>query len=203
MDSIQQEEVHRARTLITSEPVASAWNIRRYTAFNTGGPGRTTPTVEIEFNPRSRHPNQGGTLDFNLNCLRIGRRCSRCEILPGICEDDEHGDWFYFEMSDNLLKDFQTAVNELRLGNSERIVVSRIGWGGLTSRPLFDDKLPYRFPDGTMLGERDPERLIHFVKKWREQDRPNPQDQTVTFVFDKQDRLTGIMSQADGIRSRP
>ena len=203
VESIQQQEVHTARTRITSKPLASAWNVRRYTAFNTGGPGRTTPTVEITFSPRSRHPKQEAALDFNLSCLRIGRSCSRCEILPGSCEDDEHGDWFYFEMPDDLVKNFQTAVNQLRLGNPEKIVISRIGWGGLTSQPLFDDKLPYRFPDGTMLGESDPERLIYFVKKWREQDRPNPQDQTVTFVFDKQDRLTGIMSHADGIRSRP
>lgn len=124
-------------------------------------------------------------------------------MLRSICEDDLHGDWFYFEMSGDLLKSFQNAVNDLPLGSSEDKVVSRIGWGGLTAQQLFDDKLPYRFPDGTMFGDSNPERLIYYAKKWREEHRENPKDQTVTFVFDKQDRLTGIISQADGIRSRP
>ena len=202
MESIQQKEIHTARTVVTSKQVAAAWNIRRYTAFNTGGPGRTRPTVEVSFTPRSAHQNQDAALDFNLKCLQIGRTCSQCEILPRICEDEANGNWFYFEMSGDLLKNFQIAVNGLRLGCSEDAVVDRIGWGGITPHPLFDDKLPYRFPDGTMFGDDNPKQLIYYLKKRREGGE-NLQDQTVSFVFDKQDRLTGIISKADGIRSRP
>jgi hypothetical protein len=203
VESIQEEEVNRARTVLTSKREASAWNIRRYTAFITGGPGRTSPTLETRFNPTKPHPNQDAALDFNVNCLLIGRKCSRCEILPRICEDAEHGNWFYFEMPPELLENFQTAVNHVRLGSGKDDVAKIVGWGGLTSRRLFDDKFPYRFPDGTMLGDREPERLIYYVRKWREDDNNNPKNQTVTFVFDEQDRLTKINSQVDGIRSRP
>ena len=131
--SIQQEDYHQARTIITSRPLASLWNIRRYTAHITGGPGRHAPTVELKFNPRSQHPNQEAALDFNLNCLRLGRRCSTCEILPGVCEDDEHGNWFYFEMPPELLKDFQAAVKHLKLGSTEDQVVKVVGWGAFTA----------------------------------------------------------------------
>jgi hypothetical protein len=122
MESIQPDEVHSARSVVASKQGPAAWNIRRYTAFNSGGPGRTSPTVEVTFTPRSAHPNQDAALDFNLECLRIGRACSRCEMLARICEDEQRGDWFYFEMSGNLLKTFQAAVNELRLGSSEEAV---------------------------------------------------------------------------------
>ena len=203
LESIQEKEVHRARTVITSKPSLPMWSIERYTAVNTGGPGRTTPTLLTTFNPRSPHAGQDAALDFNLNCLRIGRHCSPCEILPRICEDDEHGEWFYFEMPDDLLKNFRTTVNRLPLGSSLDLVVNRVGWDGLTSRELFDDRFPYRFPDGTMFGDSDPRRLIYYVKKWRKQRERNPRDQTVTFVFDKQDRLARITSQVDGVGTRP
>ncbi len=205
LESIQEKEVHTARTVVASNPSLPTWNIERYTAFHTGGPGKTSPTVEVRFNPRTRYPKQESALDFNLNCLRVGRSCSQCEILPGICEDEEHGEWFYFEMPDDLLKTFQSAVNKLPLGISEDSVVSRLGceWGGFGSWDLFDDKLPYRFPDGTNFGDIDPPRLIYYVKKWRERREGNNRDQTVTLVFDKQDRLVRIVSQADGVRNRP
>ena len=102
-----------------------------------------------------------------------------------------------------LLKDFQAAVNHIKLGSTEDNVVKTIGWGGLTSQQLFDDKLPYRFPESTMLGDRDPESLIYYVKKWRENDNENPKNQKVTFNFDQEDRLVRIDSQADGVHSLP
>ena len=203
MQSIQQEEVHRARTVLSSKKEAPSWNIKQYTAFISGGLGRTSPTVDTRFNPNKSHPNADAAFDFNINCLLIGRSCSRCEILPRICEDAEHGNWFYFEMPPELLKDFQTAVNRLKLGSTEDSVIKVIGWGGLTSQRLFYEKLPYRFPDGTMVGDHDPERLIYYLKKWREDDNDNPQNQSLTFVFDPQGRLIRIESQVDGIRSRP
>ena len=199
--SIQQDDYHQARTIITSRPLASLWNIRRYTAHITGGPGRHAPTVELKFNPRSQHPNQEAALDFNLKCLRLGRSCSTCEILPSACEDDEHGNWFYFEMPPELLKDFQAAVNHLKLGSTQDNVVKIIGTGGLTLQRLFDDRLPYRFPDGTMYG--DVQSSIYYVRKWRETDHENPKNQNVTFIFDKRDRLVRIDSKADGIHSLP
>ena len=199
--SLQQEEGHLARTVITSKPVAPLWNIRRYTAHVTGGPEGTAPTVELTFNPRSQHPNQEAALDFNLGCLRLGRSCSRCEILPSICEDDEHGNWFYFEMPPELLKDFQAAVNHIKLGSTEDHVAKMVGSGGYTPQQLFDDRLPYRFPDGTIFGNS--ESSIYYVKKWRENDNDNPKNQKVTFIFDEEDRLVRIDSKADGIHSIP
>lgn len=202
--SLQQEDYHQARTIITSRPLASPWNIRRYTAHITGGPGRRAPTVELKFNPHSQHPHQEAGLDFNLKCLRLGRSCSTCEILPSVCEDYEYGNWFYFEMSPELMKVFQAAVSHLKLGSAEDHVVKIVGWGGLTSQQLFGDRLPYRFPDGTMFGDGDPESLIYYVKKWRQfEEHDNPKDQTVTFVFDNQGRLVRVDSKADGIRSIP
>ena len=202
--SLQQEDYHQARIIITSKPLASPWNIRRYTAHITGGPGRHAPTVELKFNPRNRHPNQEAALDFNLECLRFGRNCSTCEILPGVCEDYEHGDWFYFELSPELLKDFQAAVNHLNPGSTEDNVVKIVGSGSFASQRLFDDRLPYRFPDGTVFGDQEPKRLIYYVKKWRQyEEQDNPKDKTVTFVFDNRDRLFKIDSKADGILSVP
>jgi hypothetical protein len=202
--SIQQSDYHQARTIITSRHLASLWNIRRYTAHITGGPGRRAPTVELKFNPRSQHPNQQAALEFNLKCLRLGRSCSTCEILPSVCEDDEHGSWFYFEMSPELVRDLQAAVNHLELGSTEDHVAKIVGWGGLTAQPLFDDRLPYRFPDDTMFGDRNPEILIYYTKKFRQyEEHDNPKDQTVAFIFDSQDRLVRVDSKADGIRSIP
>jgi hypothetical protein len=203
LESVQQDEVHRARTSLTSKP-GPAWNIKRYTAFNTGGPGRTSPTVATVLNPKWPHRNADAALDFNVRCLRIGQSCSECEILPRICEDDDHGQWFYFEMSGDLLNNFRAAVNELPMGSSEDILKHRIGGDRLTSKNLYDDKLPYRFPDGTVfLGDTSPLSVIYYVKKWRDRNENNPQDQKVTFVFDEEDRLVQIISQADGIRNRP
>lgn len=202
--SLQQEDYQQARTIISSKPLASPWNIRRYTAHITGGPGRHAPTVELKFNPGSQHPNQESALNFNLKCLRLGKSCSTCEMLPGICEDDEHGNWFYFEMSPELLRGFQAAVEHLKLGSTQDRVIKIIGWGGPTSQQLFDDRLPYRFPENTMFGEHEPESLIYYVKKWRQyEERDNPKDQTVKFVFDSRDRLVRIDSKADGIPSIP
>lgn len=204
LESIQQEEDHRGRAFITSRP-GPAWNIKRYTAFSTGGGlGRTSPTVETIDNPKWPHQNADAALDFNVRCLRIGQSCSACEILPRICEDDDHGQWFYFEMSGDLLSNFRAAVNELPMGSSEDILNHRIGEDRLTSKNLYDDKLPYRFPDGTVfLGDTSPLSVIYYVKKWRERNEDNPKDQKVTFVFDKEDRLVQIISQADGILNRP
>ena len=202
--SIQQEDYQQARTIISSKSLASLWNIRRYTAHITGGPGLHAPTVELKFNPRSQHPNQESALNFNLKCLRFGKSCSACEMLPGVCEDEEHGNWFYFDMLPQLRADFQAAVEHLKLGSTQDHVVKVIGWGGLTSQQLFDDRLPYRFPESTMFGDHEPERLIFYVKKWRQyEERDNPKDQTVTFVFDSRDRLIRIDSKADRIASIP
>ena len=102
------------------------------------------------------------------------------------------------------MKVFQAAVSHLKLGSAEDHVVKIVGWGGLTSQQLFGDRLPYRFPDGTMFGDGDPESLIYYVKKWRQfEEHDNPKDQTVTFVFDNQGRLVRVDSKADGIRSIP
>jgi hypothetical protein len=55
-----------------------------------------------------------------------------------------------------------------------------------------------------MFGDHEPERLIYYVKKWRQyEERDNPKDQTVTFVFDSQDRLVRVDSKADGIPGIP
>jgi YD repeat-containing protein len=54
-----------------------------------------------------------------------------------------------------------------------------------------------------MFGDRNPTRLIYYVKKWRQEQSGNPRDQTVTFVFDAQDKVVAITSNADSIHSRP
>ena len=203
--SVDERTSYMANTKITDDKKASPWRIRRG-GGSMEGPGEIIAGVDqikIQATPNASSARKIGALAFDLGCLRLTRHCSPCQFLPFACQEYEHGDWFYFELPGDLLKHFQSAVNDLPLGSSEKIVVNRVGWGGLISQGLFDDKLPYRFPDGTMFGDSDPKRLIYYVKKWREEDEGNSQDRTVTLVFDKHDRLTEVKSAVEGIRSRP
>jgi hypothetical protein len=129
---------------------------------------------------------------------------AECEILSRICEDAEHGQWFYFEMSDDLLNDFRATVDELPIGSAEEVLTHRLGGDRLTSKNLYDDKLPYRFPDGTVfLGDTSPLSVIDYVKKRRDRNEDSPEDQKVTFILHDRGRLVRVASQAEGIRSRP
>jgi hypothetical protein len=204
--SVDDRTAYRATTKIIGDKNASPWSIQRH-GGSMEGPGEIiagVDIIEIQATPNASNTRKIGALDFDLGCLRLTRRCDPCQLLPFACQDYEHGDWFYFKMSGDLLKEFQTAVNELPLGISEETLADRLGWGdGPSPRELFEDKLPYRFPDGTMFGDSDPKRLIYYVKKWREEHEGNSQDRTVTLVFDKHDRLAGVKSEVEGIRDRP
>jgi hypothetical protein len=203
--SVDERTSFMANTKITGDKRASPWRIRRG-GGSMEGPGEIIAGVDdikIQATPDATTTRKIGALDFDLGCLRLTRHCSPCQLLPFACQEYEHGDWYYFELPGDLLKDFQVAVNELPLGSSREMAAGRLGWGGLTSQELFEDKLPYRFPDGTMLGDHDPERLIYYVKKWREEQEGNSHDRTVTLVFDKNNRLTGTKSDVEGIRVRP
>jgi hypothetical protein len=203
--SVDERTSYMANTKITGDEKVSPWRVRRG-GGSMEGPGEIIAGVDqikIQATPNATSTRKMGALGFDLGCLRLTRHCSPCQLLPFACLEYDQGDWFYFELRGDLLKNFQTAVNELRLGSSEEVVASRLGWGGLTRQELFEDKLPYRFPDGTMFGDSDPKRLIYYVKKWREEYEGNSRDRTVTFVFDKHDRLAGIKSEVEGIRGRP
>jgi len=103
-------------------------------------------------------------------------------------------------MPEDLLNDFRLAVNGMPLGLSEEAVGDRLGWGSLFHKQLFADKLPYQFPDGAMLGDSDPRRLIYYVRRRREHE-DRSEDRTGTLTF-KNDKLVRIESQVEGIRNR-
>jgi hypothetical protein len=190
---------------VSTERNVSPWRILR-SGGGFKGPGDLMvgmDRVEVQATPDTVPTRKIGALGFDLSCMQLMKRCSPCELLPFACQDYEQGDWYYFEMSGDLLNSLRSAINGLPLGSPETIVVNRVGWDGLTSQELFDDKLPYRFPDGTMVSDSDPKRLIYYVKKWREEREGNPRDKTVTFVFDQQGKLAKITSDVDGIQTRP
>jgi len=202
--SVDERTSYMANTKITGDKKASPWRIRRG-GGSMEGPGEIIAGVDqikIEATPNATSTRQIGALDFDLGCLRLNRHCSPCQLLPFACQEYDHGDWLYFEMPGDVLKNFQTAVNELPLGGSEEMVARRLGWSGLTQQELFGDKLPYHFPDGAMFGDSDPKRLIYYVKKWREEFDTSSKDGTVTLVFDKSDRLIRVDLQVDAIHSR-
>jgi len=203
--SVDERTSYMANTKITGDKNASPWRIRRGggSMEGTGEIIAGVDQIEIQATPNATSTRKIGALDFDLGCLRLTRHCSPCQLLPFACQEYDHGEWFYFELPGDLLKNFQTAVNELPLGSSEEMVASRLGWGGLTRQELFKDKLPYRFPDGTMFGDSDPKRLIYYVKRWREEQDTDSWDRRVTLIFDKNGRLARAESQVDGIRSRP
>ena len=203
--SVDERTAHMANTKIAKDKKASPWIIRR-SGGSMEGPGDIlagVDEIEVRATPEATNTRKIGALNFDLGCLRLTRHCSPCQFLVFACQEYDHGDWFYFELPADLVKNFQTAVNELPFGSSREMVASRLGWGGLTRQELFEDRLPYRFPDGTMFGDSDPKRLIYYLKKWREENEGNSQDRTVTLVFDNHDKLAGIKSQVEGVRSRP
>jgi hypothetical protein len=196
---------HIATSKVSADRNISPWRILRG-GGGFEGPGNLTvgmDRVEIEATPGAGALRKVGALAFDLSCMRLAKHCSPCQLLPFACQDYEQGDWNYFEMSGDLLNSLRIAINGLPLGSSETIVVNRIGSDGITSHELFDDKLPYRFPSGTMFSDNDPKRQVYYVKKWREEREGNPQDQTVTFFFDEHAKLTRIVSAVDGIHTRP
>jgi hypothetical protein len=203
--SADDKVAHMAISTMSAERNITPWRILRG-GGGFKGPGELAVAmdrVEIQATPDVISRRRIGALGFNLSCMRLMRHCSPCQLLPFACQAYEHGDWYYFELSDDLLKNFRTVVNDLPLGISEEMVVNRVGWGGLTSQELFDDKLPYRFPDGTMLEDSDPKHLVYYAKKWREEQDTDSRDRTITLTFDKNDRLIRVNSQVDGIHSRP
>ncbi|HEX8817563.1 MAG TPA: hypothetical protein VF753_18875 [Terriglobales bacterium] len=202
--SVNDARANMASSTIRGDRVGSPWRILR-NGGSMEGPGEVVSgmdRIEIEATADADPSRRAAALDFDVSCMRLTRHCSPCGLLPFACEDYDHGDWYYFEMSGELLRNLQVAVNGLPMGSPKSDIESRLGFGGLTNKELFDDKLPYRFPDGTMFEESEPTRLIYYVKKWREEHEGSPQDQTVTLAFDKQERLASITSQVGGISSR-
>jgi hypothetical protein len=203
--SVDERKSYMANTKITGDKNASPWRIRRG-GGSMEGPGEIIAGVDqikIRATQNATSSRKIGALDFDLGCLRLTRHCSPCQLLPFACQEYDHGDWFYFELPDDLLTNFKTAVNALPLGSSEETVENRLGVALPFGRKLFEDKLPYLFPDGTVFSDSNPPRLIYYLKKWRDEDEGNSQDRTLTLVFDERNRLTGIRSQIEGIRSRP
>jgi hypothetical protein len=201
--SVDDRKAYLVDTKITGDKNVSPWRVERGGGAIEGQINGGVENMKIQATPNATSIRRSGALDFDLGCFRLTRHCSPCQLLPFACQEYERGDWFYFEMSGDLLMNFRTAVNELPLGSSEETVANHLGWGGLSHRESFEDKLPYRFPDGTMFGDSDPKRLIYYVKKWRKEYEGNSQDRTMTLVFDENDRLARVESQVEGIRSRP
>jgi hypothetical protein len=76
--------------------------------------------------------------------------------------------------------------------------------GSQQRTPPPTDCLPYCFPDGTVFGDEDPQRVTFFVKKWRAwpDAKDTRKDQGVTFFFDEEEKLVRIESQVEGIPNR-
>jgi len=205
MLSVSDERGNGAFSTISADRISSPWRIVRK-GGSLEGPGEVVvgmDRIEVQATPAADPIRRIGALDFDLSCIALTKHCSPCQLLPFACEDYDHGDWCYFEMSGGLLRSFQAAVNELPLGSTKLGVEDRLGFCGFPNEGLFDDRLPYRFPDGTMFEDSDPTRLIYYVKKRREEREGSPQDQTVALTLDKQERLAAISSQVAGISSRP
>jgi hypothetical protein len=202
--SVDDKIAHVAFSKIVAEQNASPWRILR-SGGGFKGPGDVAvgmDRIEIQATSNATPIRRIGALDFDLRCMESTKHCSPCQLLPFACQDYEHGDWFYFEMSGDLLNKFQIAVNELPFGTSLETVENRLGVALPFGRQLFEDKLPYSFPNGTVFEDTNPRRLIYYVKRRREND-DDSQDRTVTMVFGKANTLMRVESQVDAIRSRP
>ncbi|HKM49060.1 MAG TPA: hypothetical protein VJX69_15825 [Terriglobales bacterium] len=202
--SVDDKVAHTAISEIAADRNTSPWTIqRRGGGFK--GPGEVMvgmDGIQVQATSDAVNRRKVGALDFDLRCMGLTKHCSACQLLPFACQDYEHGDWFYFEMSGDLLNNFQIAVNELPLGTSLEAVENRLGAALPFGRQLFKDKLPYSFPEGTVFENTDTRRLFYYVKRRRENEGDS-QDRTVTMVFDKNDKLARVESQVDAIRSRP
>lgn len=201
--SIDGKTAYEAITIIRNDISTGPWTIRREEGWFEDRITTGLKEVKIHASPNASRQIRMRALDFDLGCLHLTKYCSECEILPFACQEYEHGDWYYFEISGDLLNNFQTAVNELRLGSLKATVLSRLGNGGPSGGELFKDRLPYLFPDSTMSDSADPNRLIYYVKKRRQGYEGDSKDRVITLAFDRNDRLVRIESQVDGIHSRP
>jgi hypothetical protein len=215
MVTLDVEVEHCGRTNVYGEESHAApwnrtpWSIRKVQAHITGGPGRRTNEIRVEAWSSAPRDRIMRTFDFNARCLWLGVHCSRCQILPSACEWYNHGDWYEFEMPREALTKYRQAVNDLKLGVQENAIYDELGTtDGLdTGRKLCDlarDRLPFDFPEGTILGSC-PGDLTFYVKKWRLDwgSAEAPGDQSVTFVMDNDCRLQRIESRVDGIPSHP
>ena len=186
------------------------WSIRKLEGVITGGNGcRTTSQLIVEAWPSAPRNQLLRAFDFDITCLWLGVRCSRCQLLPSACEGYTHGDWYEFVMSKEALGKFRQAVNCLKLGTPEDDIYGQLGGGDPLGyrrlRDLATDRVPYDFPSFAIREFDSPPRLTYYVKKWRlHLDAPKgPDDQGVTFVLDDHRRLQRIESQVEGIPSRP
>lgn len=202
--SVDDKIAHAAVSKITADRKDNPWRIRR-SGGSFKGPGEVIvgmDMIEIQATSNAVPARKESALEFDLSCLGLTRHCSPCQLLPFACQDYKDGNWFYFEMSGDLLNNFQIAVNELPFGTSIEAVENRLGAALPFGRQLFENRLPYSFPGGTVFENTDPKRLIYYVKRRRENE-DDSQDRTVTMVFDKNDKLVSVESQVNSIRSRP
>jgi len=212
VESTDDRIQHSATTYIYSEYSHAApwnrtpWSIRYVRAHDSVG--GTTSDVRVEAWSSAPKDRLLSVFDFSLNCLLLGVHCSRCQILPRACEDYEHGNWYEFTMPPKALRKFRQAVNDLKLGTPVYAITDQLGEGaGIDMqrqiRDLARDRLPFDFPDGSITSSSD-ENLVYYVKRWRlHPDSPKgTDDQSVTFVFDKDRRLLRIESHVEGIVSR-
>jgi hypothetical protein len=199
--TIDDKTANEATATISNNKHDNPWSVKTVGGIMEGETNVGTHSIEIEATVAADATKKNQAFDFDVGCLRITRHCSPCSLLPFACQEYEHGGWFYFQMPEGLLIEFQTAVNALPLGVSQDAVANRLGWAGLFNRTLFEDKLPFHFPDGAMSGDSDPRRLIYYVRRHREH-QYNPEDQTVTLTFEN-DKLVRIKSEIAGFKNRP
>jgi hypothetical protein len=216
LGSIDEEIQHSASTHIYGQDSHATpqnrtpWSVRKVAAHMGGGPPNKLSEIRVEAWPSAPQDRILRAFDFDLRCLWLGMHCSRCGVLPSACEDYSHGDWYEFVMPAEALAKFRQAVNNLKLGTQESAIYDQLGSedGFDTRRRLSDlarDRLPFDFPEGTILGSSGPEGVTYYVKKWRiDRGAPEgPDDRSVTFVLDNDRRLQRIESRVEGITSRP
>ena len=215
MDSSDMEIGYSAWTEIYGEDShadvwnSTPWRIRK--EQSVGGSARRTLRIIVEAWSSAPHYRILRAFDFDTRCLWLGARCTRCQILPSACEDYDHDTSYEFIMPEEALAKFRQVVNHLKLGVRRDSIQHQLEVGFVDPRgrlrDLVRNRVPFDFPWGTVLTGPTccPLSLIYYVKKWRlDYGLPEgPDDRSVTFVLDENQRLQGIESRVEGIPSRP
>lgn len=206
--------IHHYGTRSTGTP----WNVRPQTSFRTGGDcGPRAPKIRVDVEPDASEKQQRFSYALNLRCQWPGTSCTECEMLPGICEDMNAGNWFFFTMPEEQLARLRSAVNKLRRGTEKSYFTDR-NFGnpqdaGARSAFEVSAEMPateyaahwdFREDWSDEDDKYESHRLTYYLKRWRARIEEDPRDQqAVSLIFDDNLRLSKIESHVNGIRSRP
>ena len=119
-------------------------------------------------------------------------RASAVEEGKGMGSQEAARHACYFELTKPQLRKFIGSTRKIRLGDSRQTVKTTLGeaWIDLPISP----KAPAKDSVG---------RLVTYYAQKCSKDLANNDDKSITFVFDKNDRLIKIDSNVVGIESNP